>query len=368
MFFRILRDQLFPLLKMAVSVVGRKQFFPILNNVLVKVKDNTLHLTATDAEVEITCTIPLEPSLETSNEGETTIPARKFYDFIKSVPKNAVITVTEENERATIKSGKSRLTLSCLPAQDFPNSVQVESILTFKLPQHTLKDLFTQTAFAMATADVRYYLNGVLLDLMANKLVVVATNGHRLALATELLETREHTPIQVIIPRKAVVELTRVLDNSDNEVEIFIDNTYIKIAISNTLAISSKLIDGKFPDYQGVLPANPDKKVSIDTASLKTSLSQLAASIDAEYKIASIFIKNNRVIFAGKNRVALIECEVDYTGEELEIGFNVTYLQDALNAITTSEVQISFSNANSGFLIQPKGIDTIKYIVMPCRL
>jgi DNA polymerase-3 subunit beta len=199
----------------------------------------------------------------------------------------------------------------------------------------------------------------------------VATDGHRLALATELLETREHTPIQVIIPRKAVIELTRMLDNSDNEVELFVDNTHIKIVISNTLAISSKLIDGKFPDYQGVLPANPDKKVSIDTASLKTALSQSAILSNEKYRGVRLTLEPGKMLVSSRNPIqeeSEIECEVDYTGEELEIGFNVTYLQDALNAITTGEVQISFSNANSSCLIQPKGIDTIKYVVMPMRL
>jgi len=369
--FQIPRKNLLNPLKMVASVLEQRHTLPILANILIKVHNNKLHLTATDAEVEISYALPLEASLGTENDGETTVPGRKFFDIVRSLSDAENIQFIQEAERATIKSGHSRFKLSCLPAEDFPNSPQLEDTLIFKLPQRTLKELLRQTSFAIAQNDVRYYLMGLCFDLLPEKLAVVATDGHRLALATEDFNLEEKEPLQVIVPRKAVLELTRMLDEADEEVEIMIDKTHIKFTISEQLSLSSKLIDGKFPDYYSVLPSNPEQVALADVTKLKTALTQASILSSDKYKGVKLVLSENLIKVSARNpeqEEAEVECEVDYNGESLEMGFNVAYLQDALNSITTAEVALCFTDNNSSCLIKPKDIDNVNHVVMPMRL
>lgn len=363
------KDLLNPL-KTIIGVIEQRQTLPILSNTLVGVKEGMLHLTATDSEVEICCSLPLESSLDAGSEGETTIPARKFYDICRALPDESVIQVNEEDNHATIKSGKSRFKLSCLPAEDFPSSPQVESTLTLSLPQKTFKSLLARTSFCAAVSDVRYYLNGICLDFIDDKLNVVATDGHRLALATEDFSLQGE-PTQVIIPRKAIIELTRMLEDVDNEVEIAIDKNHIKVVISDRLKMSSKLIDGKFPDYQSVLPLNSDKIITTKCSTLKQALSQAAILSNEKHKGVRLVFSKNMLRISARNpeqEESEVECEIDYSGEEFEIGFNVSYLLEALAAMTTSEVELRFSDPNASALIMLKDIKSVKYVVMPMRL
>ncbi len=370
MHFEIPRKELLNPLKMVVSVVEQRQTMPILGNVLVSVADNVLSLTATDAEVEISCRLPLETRLGTDDDGATTIPARKFFDICRSLSEQQPIQITTENDRVLIRSGRSRFTLSTLPAADFPVSSENPNMLSLNLPQSVLRELIAQTSFCAAVADVRYYLNGLLFDLMPSKLSVVATDGHRLALATREYQLPEQ-PLQVIIPRKAVLELSRTLDNVDDEVKITLDQTHIRFEISDQLTLTSKLIDGRFPDYYGVLPHNPDKIVVATCDVLKQALARVAILSNEKYKGVRLNIKAGMLALSARNpeqEEAEEELEIEYDGESFEIGFNVNYLTDALNAIPTEKVELCFSDPNSSCLVKPQDSDQQKYVVMPMRL
>jgi DNA polymerase-3 subunit beta len=373
LYFNIPRKELLNPLKTAVSVVEQRQTLPILANVLVQVKDNALRLMATDAEVEIICTIPLEANLSGDNEGETTLPARKFFDIVRSVNDNSTIQITvDEEDKAVIKAGKSRFTLSCLPAEDFPSSPQIEETCTFNLSQRTFKELIEQTSYAMGQNDVRYYLNGICLDLRQDgKLVVVATDGHRLSMAEEEFELPNNEPMQVIIPNKAIKELMQMLEGGDSELTILIDNNHIKFIISDSITLTSKLIDGKYPDYQNVIPTAANKVVIVDVATLKAAFNQSAILSSDKVKGVRLSIGNHLMKVSSRNsdqEEAEIDCEVDYDGEELEIGFNVKYLLDALSIITTQEVELHFTNNDSSCMILPREIDSVKGVIMPMRL
>lgn len=372
LYFEISRKELLNPLKTAVSVVEQRQTLPILANVLVQVKDNTLSLMATDAEVEILCALPLETSLNNDNEGETTLPARKFFDIVRSLDDKLTIQIEADEAKATIKAGKSRFTLSCLPAEDFPASPQIKDNCTFRLSQRTLKELIDQTSYAMAQNDVRYYLNGICLDLRRdNKLAIVATDGHRLALAEEEFELPSNEPIQVIIPNKAIKELMQMLDGGDNELTISIDDNHIKFVISDSLTLTSKLIDGKYPDYQQVVPVNANNIVIVNVANLKAALNQSAILSNEKIKGVRLAVKQGAMQVSARNpeqEEAEIDCEIEYEGEELEIGFNVKYLLDALSIITTPEVELRFIDSNSSCLILPRDISSVKSVIMPMRL
>lgn len=372
MYFEISRKELLNPLKTAVSVVEQRQTLPILANVLVQVKDNTLSLMATDAEVEILCALPLEASLNNDNEGGTTLPARKFFDIVRSLDDKLTIQIETDEAKATIKAGKSRFTLACLPAEDFPASPQIKDNCTFRLSQRTLKELIDQTSYAMAQNDVRYYLNGICLDLRSDgKLAIVATDGHRLALAEEEFELPSNEPIQVIIPNKAIKELMQMLDGSDSELTISIDDNHIKFVISDSLTLTSKLIDGKYPDYRQVIPVNANNIVIANVAALKAALNQSAILSNEKIKGVRLAVNQGLMRVSARNpeqEEAEIDCEVEYTGDELEIGFNVKYLLDALSIITTPEVELRFIDSNSSCLILPRDISSVKSVIMPMRL
>jgi DNA polymerase-3 subunit beta len=374
MYFEIPRKELLPSLKMITSVVEMRQTLPILGNVLVQVENDVLKLTATDAEVEIACTLPLEASLNAEHQGETTIPARKFFDICRSLPDSSPIQVNNpsDDERATVRSGKSRFTLSCLPARDFPSRQAIDGMYRFKFPQRTLKELFAKTQFAMAQQDVRYYLNGICLDLNNGRLSVVATDGHRLAMGTEPFELdEEYDPIQVIIPRKAVIELTRMLDGADSEVEISLDEHHIQVILSQHLSLTSKLIDGRFPDYLSVIPRRTECTAVIATDALKQALSRVAILSNEKYKGVRLSLSENLLKVTARNpeqEEAEEELEITYDGDEFEIGFNVNYVLDVLNVVSTKEVDFSFNDPNSSCLITPHDANNIQYVIMPMRL
>jgi DNA polymerase-3 subunit beta len=378
-YFEIPRKDLLNPLKIVVSVVEQRQALPILANILVSVKDNALHLTGTDAEVEISCTVPLEPTIGLENDGETTLPARKLFDIIRSLPEKEPIKISITDNKAILKSGKSRFTLSCLPAEDFPTSPTVESMLTFKLSQQAFKNLLAHTSYAMAVSDPRYYLNGLCLDIQAEQLTVVATDGHRLALATTTLNhqadspplTPENEPLQVILPRKAVLELQRILEGTEDEIEIAIGDSAVKVIISEQYTLSSQLIDGKFPDYAGVVPHNPEYIVLVETNTIKTALTQVIILSHEKHRGTRLAFSEGKMVVSSRNpeqEEATVECEVDYSGEEFEIGFNVNYLQDALTVINTKSAHLKFSSPESSVLITPADSEETKMVVMPMRI
>jgi len=370
MYFKISRKELLTPLKMITSVVEQRQALPILANTLVRVKNNTLHLTATDSEVEIACNFPLtEGNLGNDDEGETTIPARKFFDICRSLPENVEIQVDVNGSQATVKAGKSKFKLQTLPVEEFPESPQFVEPAEFQISQTHLKELINKTSFCVAVNDVRYYLNGLLLEIYEGKICLVGTDGHRMAVAQHDFDSQQAA--KVIIPRKAILELSKLLVDSEEEVNVAFDDNHICFNINNMLVMSSKLIEGNFPDWNSVIPQQVDKIVTAETAALKQSLARTAILSNEKYKGVRFTLAPNLVTLSAKNasqEEAEEVLEVEYEGEALEIGFNGSYISDALSVISTKMVQIGFSDANSSCLITEDDNENNKYVVMPMRL
>ena len=369
MIINLTKKDLLPALKMVVGVVEQKQTLPILGNVLLKTEGNNLHMTGTDSEIEISCTVPLASPVD--EQQETTMPARKVYDIVRALPQDCEIKISLKDHTAIIKAGKSRFSLACLPANDFPGSLSMESKVEFKITQRALKDLLVNTSFAMGNKDVRNYLNGLLFDLTSNGLCVVGTDGHRMAFSTQA-GLPFVSPSKVIIPRKAVKEFLRLLDNpSDAEVAISIDTHHIQMQISDALTLTSKLISEQFPAYEQIVSQEYERSFFIETATLKSILNQASIISNEKYRGVRLAISQNKLTVSSRNPTqeeCEVECEVEYVGEDFEVGYNVDYLQDALSVVTAKEVELSFSSGNDACLIRARGIDNTKCFVMPMRL
>lgn len=371
MYFEISRKELLNPLKMITGVVEQRQTMPILANTLINVKENALHLTATDAEVEIACRLPLETggNLETENDGETTIPARKFFDICKSLSDDTTIQVSCSENLATIKAGKSKFKLQTLPAEEFPERPQIQGNAEFHISQHHFKNLLSKTSFCVAINDVRYYLTGLLLEISEGKISLVGTDGHRMAVAQHDFASEQSA--KVIVPRKAVLELLKLLTDSESELKVLIDDNHIRFELDESLVMSSKLIDGNFPDWHNVIPMQPDKIVITETTVLKQSLSRVSILSNEKYKGVRLALSNNLLTISAKNAYqeeAEEVVEVEYGGDELEIGFNGIYLLDAINAVGTKMAQLALSDSNSSCLITEADNEDSKFIVMPMRL
>jgi len=364
--FKISREALLKPLQVVSGVVEKRQTLPILSNVLVNIESDRLTLTGTDLEVELTASTQLEGA----DSGEITLPARKFMDICKSLPENAELSINIDDQRALIRSGKSRFNLTTLSANDFPATDKVTGAREYTVPQSVLKHLIDQTQFCMANQDVRYYLNGLLLEIRPNGLRAVTTDGHRLALCDMQSDIVPGDINQIIIPRKGVVELSRLLTDSDSPCTIQLNSNHIRIELGE-ITFLSKLIDGRFPDYDRVIPKGGDKIVSANREILRQGL--LRASILSNEKYRGIRMNfTNGLLRATVNNPdqeeAEEEIDINYEGDELEIGFNVTYLVDALNAIKQEEVQLTLIDPNSSCLISGIGDESSRYVVMPMRL
>jgi DNA polymerase III subunit beta len=364
--FTISREHLIRPLQMVNGIVERRQTLPILSNLLVRVADQELSLTSTDLEIEMLTQV----AATKGQPGETTLPARKFLDICRSLADDATIEVAVSAERATIRSGKSRFVLSTLPATEFP-AIEVDRDATqFSLPQHHFREAIGRTHFAMAQQDVRYYLNGMLMEVERSNVRLVATDGHRLALA----EVKSHKKIDskqsVIIPRKAIQELMRLLGDDEHEAEIRISSNFVQVNTPE-MRFTSKLIDGRFPDYQNVIPSGGNKAAVCDRQGLSQALNRVSILSNEKYRGVRLQFSDNVLRITAHNpeqEEAEEEIEVKYTGEALEIGFNVNYLLDALSAEDTNEVRLTMLDANSSCLIQGIGETSSKHIVMPIRL
>jgi DNA polymerase-3 subunit beta len=364
--FTIQPEALLKPLQTVCGVVERRQTLPILSHVLLRTGDGKLSLIGTDLEVEMLAST----ALDSADSAEITVPARKFLDICRTLPDNSSIELSMDGERAVIRAGRSRFTLATLPAGDFPSVDATSEGTRFNISQTALKYLIDHTAFAMAQQDVRYYLNGLMLELSPNQLRAVATDGHRLALCETELDLAVSEPKQIILPRKGVMELARLLEDDDSLVEINVGSNHIIMSVGD-LVFTSKLIDGRFPDYQRVLPESSNKFMVAEKESLKQSLTRASILSNEKYRGIRLLLADNKVrIFANnpEQEEAEEEFEVDYPAAELEIGFNVNYLLDALNAISEDKVKIGFTDANSSCLITADGSDACRYVVMPMRL
>ncbi|MBD2836941.1 DNA polymerase III subunit beta [Pseudomonas sp. JM0905a] len=367
MHFTIQREALLKPLQLVAGVVERRQTLPVLSNVLLVVEGQQLSLTGTDLEVELVGRVALE---EPAEPGEITVPARKLMDICKSLPGDALIDIRVDEQKLLIKAGRSRFTLSTLPANDFPTVEEGPGSLNFSLVQSKLRRLIERTSFAMAQQDVRYYLNGMLLEVNAGILRAVATDGHRLAMCAMQAGIEGVDRHQVIVPRKGILELARLLTEQDGEVRIVLGQHHIR-ATTGEFTFTSKLVDGKFPDYERVLPRGGDKLVVGDRQALREAFSRTAILSNEKYRGIRLTLASGLLKIQANNpeqEEAEEEVAVEYGGSNLEIGFNVSYLLDVLGVMSTEQVRLILSDANSSALVQEADNDDSSYVVMPMRL
>lgn len=362
----IQRESLLQPLQSVCSVVEQRPSQPILSSILLSILDETLSLTGTDLEIEIIA----HTHIKATEQGKNTLPARKFMDICKTLPEGSILDLEIKEGKAMIRSGRSRYVLATLNASDFPNLDPMSSSLELTLPQRQLKYLIQKTQFAMAHQDVRYYLNGLLLELTPQSIRAVATDGHRLAMSELHIETKVDENKQVIVPRKGVLELARLLHNNDEPVHLQLDQNHIKASLQD-LSFTSKLIDGKFPDYTRVLPQETTIELNGDRESLCQAFSRASVLCNEKYRGMRLHMSNGLLRATVQNpeqEKAEEEVEIDYQGEEFEIGFNITYFLDVLNAIDTERVAIKMFDANSSCLVQGIKDNASQYVIMPMRL
>lgn len=358
-------DLLKPLLQIG-GVVERRQTLPILANVLVNAKADKVTLTATDLEVELRT----HALVQADGEAEFTLPARKLIDICKALPEGADIELSVEGDKATLRSGRGRYTLGTLPAQDYPSIDPAAAADTLELPEKVLKRLIEKTHFAMAQQDVRYYLNGMLLEIRPGRIRTVATDGHRLALCDMDFDSDTSANLQVILPRKAVLELGRLLSDSDEPVKLEISSSHIRLILANA-SFTSKLIDGRFPDYERVMPSGETQIVVAEKDALRQSLARTAILSNEKYRGIRFRLSPGLLHLQAHNPEqdeADEEVEVEYNGNEMTIGFNVGYLLDVLGTIDADDVRIAVVDANSSSLITGGDTDSCRYVIMPMRL
>ncbi|MBK7251675.1 MAG: DNA polymerase III subunit beta [Gammaproteobacteria bacterium] len=359
------REEILAPLQSVIGVVERRQTMPILANVLLSAQNNRLSITGTDLEVELVAS----GAVNVAQAGDVTVPGRKFLDIFRALPSGTSVVLATEGERVSVKGGRSRFALASLPASEFPVIDQINTQQSLRLAQPTFRMLIDKTHFSMAQQDVRYYLNGMLLETEGARLRAVATDGHRLALCEATLEAPVGVSQQVILPRKGVLELQRIL-GSEEQLELSIGSHHIRAQIGD-IRFTSKLIDGKFPEYGRVIPHEPPRQVLADREALRQALQRTAILSNEKYRGVRLSLKHDLLIMQAHNpeqEEAEDQLEVEYEGEDIDIGFNVTYLLDALGAIEGDKVQLGIADANSSCLVQAPGMAHTRYVVMPMRL
>jgi len=366
MHFKISREALLRPLQMVSGVVERRQTLPVLSNVLLVLEGNELSLTGTDLEVELVGRVQVDESIES---GAVTVPARKLVDICKSLKDDAVIDLALGDGRVTVKAGRSKFTLTTLPATDFPNVDEEPDSFSVTISQARLRELIDNTGFAMAQQDVRYYLNGMLFEVSPEHLRVVATDGHRLAMDSAAMESGVTEQQQLILPRKGVLELSRLLSD-ESEITLTFGQNHIRARVPE-FTFTSKLVDGKFPDYNRVLPKGGDKVVIGDCQELRQAFTRVSILSNEKYRGVRVMLSNGELKIVANNpeqEEAEELISVDYSGDELEIGFNVSYLIDVLTSLPGDQARITLSDPNSSALIEAAEDSDAVYVVMPMRL
>lgn len=364
--FSLSREVLLKPLQQVVNVVERRQTLPVLANLLVSVENNKLSMTGTDLEVEMIARSDVEDGVN----GETTIPARKLFEIVRALPDGSKVTLTQNGDKVSVQAGRSRFSLATLPSRDFPAVEDLDLVERIRVSESALKELIERTAFAMAQQDVRYYLNGLLLDLRENSLRCVATDGHRLALCEAELPEGAQTRKQIIVPRKGVLELQRLLEGGDREVELEVGRNHLRMRRTD-VTFTSKLIDGRFPDYEAVIPIGADKEVKVDREALRASLQRAAILSNEKYRGVKLEISPGQLRIIANNpesEEAQEELEAETKIDNLSIGFNVTYLLDALSALREEHVILNLRDGNSSALVREASHDRSRHVVMPLRL
>ena len=367
---QIVRDALLKPLQAVSGIVERRHTLPILANVLLEQREGHLYVTATDLEMQITA----HSTLDGKDGQATTVGARKLQDLLRALPDDATLNIDVTSSKMTVRAGRSRFNLQTLPAADYPRiSLGTEQLQTLSLPQRDLRKLFKLAEFAMAQQDIRYYLNGMLLVVDKGTLQAVATDGHRLSWASLAVagdgggELRRQ---EVILPRKTVLELGKLLTESDDPVTLDILANQVRFRFAN-VELVSKVVDGKFPDFNRVIPVGHTKLIELDRATALAALQRASILSNEKFRGVRIVLATDQMKIICTNseqEEAEEELEIDYTGDPLDIGFNITYLLDALQNVAVDKVMFAFGDANSSALVTMPGRDDYKYVVMPMRI
>ena len=361
------RDTLLAPLQSVSGIVERRHTLPILSNVLLEKKGDRLTLLATDIEIQITTATE---GAVGDGDGAVTVGARKLQEILRSLPDTAEVSLLLEDKRLQVRAGKSRFSLQTLPADDFPRMSLTEGeTKSFQISQKAFRQLLGKTQYSMAAQDVRYYLNGLLLLVEGKELRAVATDGHRLAFASVEIDT-ELPRQELILPRKTVLELNRLLVDSDEPLNITLAPNQVRFAFGSVVLVS-KLIDGKFPDYERVVPATLKNHLIVSRQTLVQALNRAAILTNEKFRGIRVVLGDNSLKLIAANaeqEEAQEEVEVQYTGDTIDVGFNVGYLLDVLNNVHIDEIQWSFNDANSSALITVPGNERFKYVIMPMRI
>ncbi|MBL8429225.1 MAG: DNA polymerase III subunit beta [Dechloromonas sp.] len=361
------RDTLLAPLQSVSGIVERRHTLPILSNVLLEKKGDRLTLLATDIEIQITTSTE---GAGGDGDGAVTVGARKLQEILRSLPDTTEVSLVLEDKRLLVRGGKSRFSLQTLPADDFPRmTVNEGETKQFSMSQKAFRQLISKTQYSMAAQDVRYYLNGLLLLVEGKELRAVATDGHRLAYASVEIDT-DLPRQEMILPRKTVLELNRLLLDNDDALNITLTPNQVRFAFGSVVLVS-KLIDGKFPDYERVVPATLKNHMKVGRQTLMQAMQRAAILTNEKFRGVRVVLGENSLKLIAANaeqEEAVEEIEVDYNGDAIDVGFNVGYLLDVLNNIHADEIQWSFNDANSSALITLPGNDRFKYVVMPMRI
>lgn len=365
MHIKFKKETILPALQSVISVVDRRQTLAILGNILIEALSDKVILTATDLEVELETSF----SADVKEAGKITLPAKKFLDVIKNLDDGSDITLNLQSDRGIVRAEKSRYLFATLPANIFPGVDEIIQPVSFNIPQSQLKKLVDSTQFCMAIQDVRYYLNGVLFELCHNSIRAVSTDGHRLALAEIDLDLPFTEPYQIIVPRKGVLELFRLLEDNEDIITITLGLNHISVDLPDVKFIS-KLIDGNYPAYRKVIP-DAIMCTSVEKESFRKALLRASVVSNVKVRAARLSIENNIFIIQTENQEneeAKEEISCNYTGEKIDVAYNIGYLLDSLNVLSGDTINIAFAVTNGSCLISEIDDSRFKYVVMPMRI
>ncbi len=359
------REVLLKPLQAVIGVVERRQTMPILSNILLVARGDRLSVTATDLEVELVATAEVDIDVD----GEITVSGRKLLDIVKALPDEVKVSFNVSGDKAAVRAGRSKFSLATLPAAEFPSVEDIKSNQVIEVDQGTLARLIEKTHFSMAQQDVRYYLNGMLLETGKGQLRAVATDGHRLALCQADVAGGSGDEQQVIVPRKGVLELQRMI-SGEGPLNIELGPNHVRVEVDG-IRFTSKLIDGRFPEYERVIPQDSPNLLTVDKSTIRQALQRTAILSNEKYRGIRLIIRDSGMVLQAHNpeqEEAEEEVEVEYSGEDIEIGFNVNYLLDAISAVQGDEISLSVVDSNSSCLVREPGNDDSKFVVMPMRL
>lgn len=362
------RDALLKTLQSVTGIVERRHTLPILSNVLLEGKDNVFSFTATDLEIQVKAD---SSEVKFDKDFAITTSAKKLQDILRALAEGTKISLDQQENKIQVKAGKSRFNLQTLPAEDFPKFQSTDGLdQSINIKQNEFKDLLTKVQFAMAQQDIRYYLNGMLLVIKEGKIKVVATDGHRLSYAEAELADAGNIDAEVIVPRKTIMELMRLLADSDALITIALGKNQIKFAFDN-VTLNSKIVEGKFPDYTKVIPGGYKNTFEVDRIVLLQALQRAAILSNEKFRGVRMVITKDSVRVVSSNseqEEAQEEVEVKYDGDAIDIGFNVSYLLDVLNNVDCKEIECTFGDSNSSGVFTIPGDASFKYVVMPMRI